>query len=130
VTISFDNALGIHTSALAFRSKRAEVLANNLINADTPDFKARDIRFSDTLDAILSRQVQLNRTNGRHLSTSLEPINDAKLYRMPLQPSADGNTVDPQLEESSYMRNALEFQASFTFLNGRFRGLSSAIRGE
>jgi flagellar basal-body rod protein FlgB len=130
VNISFNNALGIHTDALAFRARRAEVLANNLINGDTPNFKARDIRFSDALKREQSHPVGLRRTNAKHLAQTSNSISSDKLYRTPLQPSIDGNTVDAELEESKYMRNALEFQASFTMLNGKFRGLAAAIRGE
>lgn len=127
--ISFDNALGIHGSALTFRAARAEVLANNLINADTPGYKARDIQFSDSLKNA-QHSVTVSRTNDRHLGAEIQGGAGGKLYRVPLLASLDGNTVDAQVEESNYMRNALEFQTSFTFLNGRFRGLSAAIKGE
>jgi len=129
LNISFDNALGIHGNALSFRSARAEVIANNLINADTPGFKARDIRFSDSLrDA--QHSVRVARTHDSHIGGSDTNGFGEKLYRVPLLPSLDGNTVDAQMEESNYMKNALEFQTSFTFLNGKFRGLSAAIKGE
>ena len=128
--ISFDNALGIHTKALTFRSSRAEVIATNLINADTPGFKARDIRFKDTLKSVSSPSVSLQRTNHRHLGSASGDMSSEQLYRVPLQASIDGNTVDAEIEESNYMRNALEFQASFTFLNGKLKGLSSAIKGD
>ena len=45
MSISFDKALGIHEKALGFRAQRAEVLANNIANADTPNYKARDLDF-------------------------------------------------------------------------------------
>ena len=130
MSISFSSALGIHANALEFRSRRAEVLANNLANSDTPGFQARDIRFTDTFKRQQSRLVNLDRTHQRHMKSSLGSVFSDKLYRIPIQPSTDGNTVDTQLEQSNYMRNAIEFQASFTFLNGRFRGLSAAIRGD
>jgi flagellar basal-body rod protein FlgB len=129
VNISFKNALGIHPDALMFRSRRAEVIANNLINSDTPGFKARDIRFSD----VLKHQPfgpGLQRTHSKHFGDFMATANEDRLYRTPLQPTVDGNTVEAELEEANYMRNALEFQASFTILNGKFRGLASAIRGD
>ncbi|MBV1877539.1 MAG: flagellar basal body rod protein FlgB [Pseudomonadales bacterium] len=129
MTINFENALGIHADALQFRSRRAEVIANNLSNSATPEFKARDIRFSDVLAQETVSPIRLTRTSERHFDASTASTED-QLYRTPLQPSADGNTVEAELEEANYMRNALEFQSSFTFLNGRFRGLTSAIRGE
>jgi flagellar basal-body rod protein FlgB len=129
VTISFDKALGIHADALRFRTARAEIIANNLINADTPGYKARDIRFKDMLDRSTAGEP-LKTTHAGHIHRTTRSNNSQQLYRQPMQPSVDGNTVDAEIEQSSYMRNALEFQTSFTFLNGRFRGLMNAIRGE
>lgn len=130
MTISFVNALGIHASALEFRARRSEVLANNLVNADTPGYKARDMSFADILSGAQTTGVKLRTTRSGHLHGHLEPLSSDLKYRTPLQPSIDGNTVDPELEETSYMRNAIEFQTSFTFLSNKFRGLASAIRGQ
>ena len=130
MNISFANALGIHTNALEFRARRSEVLANNLVNADTPHYKARDLSFEDVLANVDAQNVKLRTTRRGHLEGRLEPLSTDLKYRTPLQPSLDGNTVDPELEETNYMRNALEFQTSFTFLNNKFRGLSNAIRGQ
>jgi flagellar basal-body rod protein FlgB len=129
MTISFDKALGIHADALRFRTARAEIIANNLINADTPGFKARDIRFKDMLARSVAGEP-LKATHAGHIQRTTRSNSSQQLYRQPMQPSVDGNTVDAEIEESSYMRNALEFQASFTFLNSKFRGLMKAIRGE
>ena len=130
MTISFANALGIHPSAIEFRAKRAEVIANNLVNSDTPGYQARDMRFSDAMKSVSSPDVTLRTTRNGHMSGRLDSSSADLMYRTPLQPSVDGNTVDPDIEQTNYMRNALEFQASFTFLNGKFRGLSNAIRGQ
>lgn len=129
MTISFQNALGIHPQALEFRTRRAAVLAQNIVNADTPGYKARDMAFSSVL-ARTQGAGPLRRTNSRHFAVHMQPVGDDKQYRVPLQPSIDNNTVDTDIEEAEFMRNALAFQASFTFLNGKFRGLRNAIRGE
>lgn len=135
MNITFNSALGIHESALGVREKRAEVLANNLANADTPNFKARDIDFAAVLKGQLSmepdKSTQLTRTDGEHrpgLAAIGEP--SALLYRIPTQPSIDGNTVDEHVEQAEYAKNALDFQASFTMLNRQFKGLISALKGE
>jgi flagellar basal-body rod protein FlgB len=129
VNISFDNALGVHAKALSFRASRAEVIANNLINADTPGYKARDIQFSESFQNA-QNSVRVHKTHDRHIGVNDANSGNQKLYRMPLLPSLDGNTVNAEMEESNYMRNALEFQTSFTFLNSKFKGLSAAIKGE
>ena len=129
MSINFQNALGNHAEALEFRSRRAEIIANNLINSNTPGYKARDIEFS-SIYKNASFNVGLQGTHRNHFSGFSSDNNADLLYRNQVQPSIDGNTVDAEVEESAYMRNALEFQASFTILNGKFRGLTSAIRGE
>ncbi len=136
MSISFDKALGIHEKALSFRAQRAEVLANNIANADTPNFKARDMDFSSVLAAEAEKTQKgghfaLERTNARHIEAEGVTLSDEALqYRTPAQPSIDQNTVDAQMEQSNYAENAVGFQASFTLLNSKFKGLVSALRGE
>lgn len=135
MSISFANALGIHENALNFRAQRAEVLANNIANADTPNYKARDLDFASVLAAQNDKNQNgtfaLNKTNTRHIEAQgLSSGDESLLYRTPMQPSIDQNTVDAQLEQSNYAENAVNFQASFTLLNSKFKGLMSALRGE
>ena len=83
------------------------------------------------LDQEISNSTSLTRTNSQHLQGETEASpSDELLYRIPQQPSIDGNTVEDQVENAEYMKNALAFQASFEFLNDEFKGLQSAIRGE
>ena len=137
MSISFESALGIHDDALLLRGRRAEVIANNIANADTPNYKARDMNFSE----VLQRQaggsttgmsdVKIQRTASGHMSGFVEPDLAADLmFRNPTQPSIDGNTVEVQEEMARYTDNALRYQASFRFLNDKFSGLIGAIKGE
>ncbi|VAW53082.1 Flagellar basal-body rod protein FlgB [hydrothermal vent metagenome] len=129
--ISFDSALGVHQKALAIRSQRTEILASNIANADTPGYKARDIDFKSTLANIDNRAgSSLTRTNAKHIQISTADKNPEMLYRTPNQSSLDGNTVDGQLEKSAFAENALRYQASLTFLSGKFKGMLAAIKGE
>ncbi len=135
MSISFDRALGIHEQALGFRAQRAEVLANNIANADTPHYKARDLDFASVLAEQTGKSqrgpVDLNRTDSRHIAAEgLSSGNASLVYRNPMHASIDQNTVDLQIEQSSYAENAIDFQASFTFLNSKFKGLIGALRGE
>lgn len=131
MAISFNKALGIHEQALTARSRRAEVLANNLANADTPGFKARDVDFQTLLEQATGQTgSHLRTTHAAHLDGTVGGDGNTLLYRVPHQPSVDGNTVDTQQEQSRFMRNAMDFQASFQFLSSRFQGLTKALRGE
>lgn len=134
MAINFQSALGIHESALRIRTQRAEVLAENLANADTPNYKARDIDFKSMLEQQGFRQergLEMQTSNGAHNTGGADIFSsDELLYRTPQAPSADGNTVEGHVEHAKYTENALAFQSSFTFLNGAFKGLMTAIRGE
>ncbi len=132
-TISFDNAFGIHDDALRLRSQRSEVLANNLANADTPGYKARDIDFQAALQQAQGQQEGLAMTasdSGHMTGEGGGGGNPELMYRNPIQPSIDGNTVDTQTEMSKYMRNSMEFQSSFQFLNSSIKGLKDALAGQ
>ena len=131
-SINFNNALGVHPDAMLLSGKRAEILANNLANSDTPGFKARDINFQAMLAKETQSGMAMSSTNSAHISSgsSQSSQTDGLLFRNPSQPSIDGNTVDTQLEQTIFSRNAMDYNSSFEFLNGKFKGLKSAIRGE
>jgi flagellar basal-body rod protein FlgB len=141
---SLDNYLGIHTQALTLEAKRNELLAANLANVDTPNYKARDVDFKAALSAAAGESspggssplslkpgnasLQAGSTNG---AVGSESSPDASLvkYRVPMAASLDGNTVDEQLEQSAFAENTVRYQATLTFLNNALRGLMTAITG-
>lgn len=132
--ISFENALGIHADALSLRSQRLEILAANLVNADTPNYKAKDIDFRTALSNATGEQSgnRLSSTHSRHISTQngVGNSNFEVKYRIPTQPTRDGNTVEAEVEQTEFARNATQYQASLQFLSGRFQGLRKALTGE
>lgn len=132
MAISFDAALGVHDDALALRARRAEVLANNIANADTPNYKARDLDFAAVLAGKTGQyDLSVAQTSSGHQDAFLSPDTAADLmFRTPNQPSVDGNTVEVQEEMARYSDNAIRYQASFQFLNSKFQGLLRAIKGE
>jgi flagellar basal-body rod protein FlgB len=126
-----DNLFGIHATALKLRANRAELLASNIANADTPNFKARDIDFKRALKLAANNSGEMVTTNARHINSAGKSKNGAEImYRIPSQPSLDGNTVDLQTERSAFLENSIMYQASLRFLNGKISGLKTAIRGE
>ena len=130
MTINFDKALGIHPQALALREKRSEVLASNLANADTPGFKARDLNFQAILKNGISEALPLERTQVGHVAPADVFLGANLMFRNPNQASLDGNTVESNVEQAKYAENAVQYQASLRFVNGKISGLMSAIRGE
>jgi flagellar basal-body rod protein FlgB len=142
--MDIDSYLGVHAAALKLREQRTELLANNLANADTPGFKARDLDFQSALAAAgssgsLSTAGRLQATHPGHIGTTAagaaagpEAGSTAAFlkYRTPLAPSLDGNTVDPQLEQAAFAENSVHYQATLSFLSQRLRSLMTAITGQ
>lgn len=131
--ISIDKAFGIHEHALRLRSARGEVLASNLANADTPGYQSRDFDFQSALALAEGKRQAgvMNTTRAAHFSSSSNSsVGVDMLYRIPMEPSIDGNTVDVNLEKARFSENAVRYQASLEFLSGDIKGLLRAIRGE
>lgn len=122
-------------SALGARSYRQELLASNIANADTPNFKARDVDFKAALAGAMSGAnggaLSLARTRSGHLgSGDASPYAGALKYRAEYQGAVDGNTVNMDIERSAFAENALQVEALITFINHRFRSMQSAIQGQ
>lgn len=129
--ISFDKALGNHVTALLLQAKRSKLLSANLANSETPQFKARDIDFKSILAQTEGKGMTLATTAARHLPLSAGTLEDGEpLYRVPDQPSLDGNSVNVEVEQSAFVENAIRYQVSLRFLGGRFKSMISALKGE
>ncbi len=134
--LSLDAYLGIQPEALQVQSRRMQVIADNLANVDTPNYKARDIDFKAVLAAATGG------TAGANAPVTLEATqpddiggNDAAggstelKYRVPLAPSLDGNTVNSELEQAAFAETSVRYQATLTFLSTSLQNLMTAITG-
>ena len=133
MTTSTDPIFGPHAAALSLWGRRTQVLAANIANADTPNYKARDVDFRAALGNATGRgPVRLHTTHSGHLSHAggSRATGDADLkYRIPHQPALDGNSVEADVEQAAFAENALHYQASLMFISGRLRGLRATISG-
>lgn len=114
VMMASEKLFGLHATALQLRSQRMMMLASNIANAATPNYKARDLDFAKALD----------------LAQQGGSTEDAIAYRVPVQASLDGNTVEMATEQTAYAENALAYRSSLAFLSGRINTLSRALKGE
>ena len=126
---SFSENLGFHASALHLRSKRNEMIASNIANAATPNFKARDLDFDSELKRI-NKIGNVATTDNRHFEMVQKRIGKDSMFRLPLHPSLDGNTVEMAVEQMQFSENVMRYQTTLTFLNNKITGLKSAIKGE
>jgi len=132
MALNLDTYLGLEPTALKLETRRMAVLADNLANVDTPNYKARDIDFRAALAAASSTSSSLNlaTTSPQDIGSDPTASGSADLkYRVPLAPALDGNTVDGQLEQAAFADNTVRFQATLTILNSRLKDLMTAITG-
>lgn len=134
-----DETMRFHQTVLALRAERQQVLASNIANADTPNYKARDVDFGAALRGALSKggaapaNAALLKTSAMHLSgkpAGTTATGAPLLYRTPAQGSVDGNTVDMDVERNQFTDNALRYEASVTFAGGQLKKLLTAIQGQ
>ena len=122
---------------MPLRDQRMKLIASNLANADTPNYKAVDFDFAKAMKSAMASDshssLALSQTDNRHLAgkqTQQSTDGVEVEYRQAVQPSIDGNTVDMDVERSAFMDNSLRYQSTLTFLNRRISGLSDAIKGQ
>lgn len=113
-----DPLFGMHGASLALRSQRLAMLASNIANAATPGYKARDIDFTKALNA------------AQDGSAPDAAVQDAVQYRVPLEPSLDGNTVELSTEQTAFAENAVQYRTTLSFLEGRIATVMQALKGE
>ncbi len=130
----FDKSIQFHQTALNLQAKRQELLASNIANADTPNYKARDVDFRAALQGALNGardRMPLATTQPGHLGAGPESLlQELTGYRTELQSAVDGNTVSMDVERAAFAENALHYEASVTFINGMLRSMNSAITGQ
>ncbi len=130
---NWNSILGSHQQSIKVFAARSRILAANLANADTPNYKARDLDFRKMLNDyknITSYNAPLKTNHARHMQPSGFVFGSQLKFRQPQQSSLDGNTVEDQIEKSAFLENAMRYQTSITFISGKFRTLLSAIKGE
>ncbi len=130
---NWNSILGSHQHSIKVFTARSKILAANLANADTPNYKARDLDFRQMLNNyknITSYDAPLQTNNARHMQPIGFVFGGQLKYRQPQQSSLDGNTVEDQIEKSEFLENAMRYQISVRFISGKFKSLLSAIKGE
>lgn len=130
MSLNLDSYFGMDAKTLAAREQRASILANNLANADTPNYKAQDIDFNEYLkESMAGNEQQLKGTSPNHISTNAD-LSTILKYRAVTHTSLDGNTVDKDVETTEYAKNAISYQSSLSFLNNKIKYMMMALKGE
>ena len=121
--------LDIHSQALSLRNKKNEIIASNIANAATPNYKARDISFEDEIKKFDKNGPILTTHSDHIVQNSGKSIHETS-YREPLITSLDGNTVELAVEQMQFAENSMRYTTTVNFLNGKINKIISAIKGE
>ena len=130
-----DDLLNVQASALRVRENRQELLASNIANADTPNYKARDVNFSQALKQVVQSKQSLRAplamttTSSAHIAgPTASPISGATQYRSDQQGSIDGNNVDIDKERMEFADNAVHYEATVTLVTAQIHGMLAVIQ--
>ena len=126
---SIKKQLTFFGSALNIRNKRNDIIASNIANAATPNYKARDINFLDEFKKV-TNTGEIKTTHSNHIPTKNYNLSGKAFYRDPVIASLDGNTVELSVEQMQFAENTMKYQTTLKFLNGKITKMISAIRGE
>ncbi|HED36012.1 MAG TPA: flagellar basal body rod protein FlgB [Gammaproteobacteria bacterium] len=130
MVVNFDNAFGINDDALLLFERRTQLLSENIANADTPGFKARDIDFDQVLQNTRKEVLKMTTTRKNHISLPTQAFSGDVKYREVEQSAADGNTVDLQREKAAFSENSMRYQTTMNIMSRKISGLKTAFRGE
>ena len=126
---SIKKQLTFFGSALNIRNRRNDIIASNIANSATPNYKARDINFLDEFKKV-TNTGEIKITHSNHIPTKNYNISGKAFYRDPVIASLDGNTVELSVEQMQFAENTMKYQTTLKFLNGKITKMLSAIRGE
>lgn len=120
-----DNITDLLEKFLDVQSRRAQVAAGNIANADTPGYKAKELKFDEYLrDAAQQASLPLSRQNENSLSSSSLAIIETNSAAVDM----DGNTVDTAKEMADLAHIGTSFNFGAKILQSRLRLLRTAIR--
>ncbi len=129
-----DEVFAFHENALRLRAQRQQLLASNIANADTPNYKAKDMDFGKAMQTALTQgrsasQVAMAQTNPSHLSAELSAQLPNTFMRKPTQNNLDGNTVDMDVERNNFVENSMRYEADVNFTQNEIKGLLAVLQG-
>ena len=122
-----DNIFGVHENAMQLRQQRLSLLGENIANADTPNYKAKDLDFKALMNN--ERSMSTRRTHEMHIDHAGGSMNGL-IYRVPNNPAADGNTVELNFQQAEFGKESARYTATLQFLENRIGGVRRALRGE
>jgi flagellar basal-body rod protein FlgB len=104
----------VMAAALQVRAARAELLAGNVANADTPGYQARDIKFNSALDRVMENNGNLQTSDSLEMTLARENV------------GIDKNDIDVNEQLAKSYENSLSYVATLKLYGDSIGRLKSA----
>lgn len=127
--VLFTGTIALLEKALDYSAVKQNVIAHNIANADTPNYKAKDVQFSAYLHDALEKRIQAKRTDERHIPFQSRVPQIQITTRKNLRYHHNGNSVDIDYEMAELAKNQIYYQTMTDILSGKLRTLQTVIRG-
>ena len=119
-----DKSFGILHKIVQATNMRHKVISSNIANADTPGYKARDIKFN----SFLKNEMKLMTTDPKHVGIKRGRIN-GKIVTERNPSWRDGNNVELNNEVARMTENGMKHDAAIRIMNSKIKMYKNAIKG-
>ncbi|AZB42934.1 flagellar basal body rod protein FlgB [Bacillus sp. FJAT-42376] len=124
----FSNTISSLETALKTSNIQQKVISNNIANADTPGFKAKQVSFHHVLQGEMEA-IKAARTDARHFEFTNSSDAGPAISSKNSSYHPNGNSVDIDQEMSDLAKNQIQYNALVDRLNGKFKSLQTVLTG-
>jgi flagellar basal-body rod protein FlgB len=130
----FSKTIGVMEKSLQLRARQHDVIVSNIVNMDTPNYKAFELHIEEELGGQVDgkKVLGLTRTSPDHLPVQRAGTKNLKPVAVDISKQAtlrgDGNTVDMDREMVNLSENSLIYRASSQIISKMFGALKAAIK--
>ncbi|KON89095.1 flagellar basal body rod protein FlgB [Sporosarcina globispora] len=126
----FSGTLSTLEQALNYSSLKQKVISQNIANADTPNYKAKDTSFKEAFQSALGESVKANKSDIRHYDFKIgsSPVQGI-VTRRNASYNHNGNSVDLDKEMADLATNQIYYNAVIERVSGKFSSMQNVLRG-
>ncbi|SHG92408.1 flagellar basal body rod protein FlgB [Tepidibacter thalassicus] len=124
------NNIELMSKGLDAYSLKQEAITNNIANANTPNYKRKDVEFDSILKKFLQdsdKSIKLRTTNPKHIKINDISIEPKIVVSKNTKSRLDGNNVDIDVEMAQLTKNYIKYNVISQQISNSFRRIKNAI---
>ncbi|MHC8516398.1 flagellar basal body rod protein FlgB [Sporosarcina sp. ITBMC105] len=125
----YGSTISMLEKGLDYSSTKGKMIAQNIANIDTPNYRAKTVSFNEVLKNAQSEPIHAYRTNERHINFSTKVYQPGVSKLSSLKYRQDGNGVDMDKEQADLAANQIYYNALVDRINSKFNSLQNVIKG-